>query len=89
MRTYEPPELVLHGSVEQLTGIVGNTNIGDELVVNGSTVATQDKGNQTSSASCSFFDSGGDGTFTFLGNINNTDECQDAFEDWQNGDPID
>ena len=79
MKTYQSPELILHGSVGQLTGVTGTNTGTDVLIVNGSTVV-EDDDRFSGLNGCSFFDSGGDGTYTFLGD-GDEDACRDRLDD--------
>jgi hypothetical protein len=85
MKTYYPPKLRTHGSVESLTGIVGNDSGFDKLIINGSTVTQQDReeGDLGTSVNCEWFDSNLDEkNWTFIATTGFEDLCRDAREDW-------
>jgi len=83
--TYETPELLLYGSVEELTGVVGQDISGDDLVINGTVVAQQEKGDDNAtSVNCSFNGSGSVGNFSFIGTAGFQTECTETFKEFAN-----
>jgi len=92
MKTYQTPELSLHGKVEQLTGIIGVSTGGDQLIVNGVSVAQRADDEAFSNDNCIFFDSGLGNDLSYVGSGAGgpkEDACTQALQDWQDDGVVD
>lgn len=75
--SYKPPVLKVHGTVEEITGIVGDPANTDSVLINGNVV---DETLSDQELECTFVN-GSQGTLVYSGSFE--DQCADAIDEYE------